>query len=131
MNQDSPDRNLAQLFERQRDEDRRAAPSFTPMQSAAASSARRARGRPSAVRLVLAASVVGAVILGVQHGIPHARDRANDSVATAEAMISWQSPTDWLLVNYADPGLASVTVTGAAWSDALISPANAMSNLEL
>jgi hypothetical protein len=120
MKPDSPDPTLASWFERQRDADCAALPSFARL-SSAAPSVPRGRRRPLTVTAlaVLAVPALGIAVLRLQMN----RRDANAATLpqTFAVSVAWQSPTDALLNDYTAAPLASLTpVESGAWTDELL-----------
>ncbi len=107
------DRDLGSLFARLREEDRRRAPAFGHVWSAAK---RRAAGDPApslaARRWVAAAALTGAAVLVVASalllGPARSGGSVSDAIVLAEGLSSWEAPTDGLLDAYRFEFLDSV-----------------------
>ncbi len=105
MTDPGDDRDLRSIFARLREEDRRRAPAFGRVWSAAG---RRAAGEAAARsapwRWVAAGAVTGAAALAVASALLLGPARSGRSVADAivlaESLSSWEAPTDGLLDAY-------------------------------
>ena len=128
MNQECSDQSLAQLFERQRDLDRGATPSFARLSKAAQPAPRRLR-RPTWAAML---AVVAVPALAVSVFQLHLHDLASNAPTptrdTPISIATWQSPTDSLLQNFGGAPLASLTALGGSWTDELLPSPPASAN---